>query len=231
VSKNTQDGAQVSKDERCPTCGQPAQEWYEFDPVEQPPSNPRLSLAEEALARKVTEQASEIERLRAAVAVLWNAWQEGAGRVDDATAAVVESITTPETPPPASNPLSVLLKEAHRYVAAYQYHPHAGADGIKTAQALYERIGVALRATDETPACEECKGTGRSLAYRGNFEPTLGPCQKCSTADKSALCLARRVEDDTPLPRCDQYPRCPCGGPEGYADDSAAATDGASDVA
>jgi hypothetical protein len=57
----------------------------------------RLDPAVEALARKVTEQASELERLRAAVAVLWGAWQEGAGSVDHATAAIVESITTNET--------------------------------------------------------------------------------------------------------------------------------------
>ena len=29
-------------------------------------------------------------------------------------------------------------------------------------------------------------------------------------------CLARRVSDDQALTRCDQYPQCPCGGPEGW---------------
>lgn len=49
-----------------------------------------------------------------------------------------------------------------------------------------------------------------------------GPCD-CGAVD-SALerqpCLARRVSDDTPLPRCDQHPNCPCGGPSPLDDPS-----------
>lgn len=43
----------------------------------------------------------------------------------------------------------------------------------------------------------------------------------CAVARESdgappAMCLARKVGSDEPLTRCKQYPRCPCGGPEGW---------------
>jgi len=40
-------------------------------------------------------------------------------------------------------------------------------------------------------------------------------------ADTAPACLGRNVKDE-PLPRCEAYPKCPCGGLEGWTDDSAA---------
>jgi hypothetical protein len=41
--------------------------------------------------------------------------------------------------------------------------------------------------------------------------------------DQPALCLARKAATDEPLTRCADYPRCPCGGPEGWPDQPLAA--------
>ena len=41
--------------------------------------------------------------------------------------------------------------------------------------------------------------------------------EQCTALSGSpALCLARKVGSDEPLTRCAAYPRCPCGGPEGW---------------
>ena len=52
-----------------------------------------------------------------------------------------------------------------------------------------------------------------------DFDLAVDYCLR--TADTAPACLGRNVKDE-PLPRCEAYPKCPCGGLEGWTDDSAA---------
>jgi hypothetical protein len=123
----------------------------------------RLDPAVEALARKVTEQASELERLRAAVAVLWGAWQEGAGSVDHATAAIVESITTNETA--AARP-DAHLRCKHGWL-------------VDRGETLCEHGCTAPVAT---ACCTTCGGTGNLGPVLPGVDERIVLCPDC-TAD------------------------------------------------
>jgi hypothetical protein len=57
------------------------------------------------------------------------------------------------------------------------------AERVRKAHLKDEEIRNAIRslvASTHEP-CSECGGTKMTLADRGNFEPTLGPCPRCST--------------------------------------------------
>lgn len=79
---------------------------------------------------------------------------------------------------------------------------------------------------DELDALREAAGkvTCATCGNGGEFPRGSGrPCPDCSALRalfKDKTCLARRVSDDTPLPRCDQHPNCPCGGPSPLDDPS-----------
>lgn len=50
----------------------------------------------------------------------------------------------------------------------------------------------------------------------GHLGEVYIPTKTPSAEAPDAMCLARKVGTDEPLTRCAQYPRCPCGGPEGW---------------
>lgn len=75
--------------------------------------------------------------------------------------------------------------------------------------------------------CDDCERAARAATpcpcgsglprYEGAC-PACYPSVQRATAD-SALCLVRMVGTDEPLPRCEAYPKCVCGGPEGWPDE------------
>jgi hypothetical protein len=114
------------------------------------------------------------------------------------------------------------------------YSPRSGYSRVmRDAADEIERLRKLVPA-DETPACRCvelgytcptcCAASVATAAHSVSCDLVQASGRKCSCgADVANACLARRVSDDTPLPRCDQYPRCPCGGPEGNTDVATAA--------
>lgn len=74
-----------------------------------------------------------------------------------------------------------------------------------------------LRSPERASAREMCSCGSGLPRYEGAC-PACYPSVQRATAD-SALCLVRTVGTDEPLPRCEAYPKCVCGGPEGWPDE------------
>ena len=99
---------------------------------------------------------------------------------------------------------------------------HRAECNLVAADAAVERLRAALERIDRLDprydanevhhiARAALDGLGDSAAVSPNLSP-----QPCLLSPQP--CLACRASDDTPLERCAQYPRCPCGGPEGWGD-------------
>ncbi len=71
----------------------------------------------------------------------------------------------------------------------------------------------AFRGSEIDAAIEQRRAAASAGGHLGEvYIPTKTP----SAEAPDAMCLARKVGTDEPLTRCAQYPRCPCGGPEGW---------------
>jgi hypothetical protein len=57
---------------------------------------------------------------------------------------------------------------------------------------------------------------GMAYTVTIRLNPDWKEPEEIALSGSPALCLARKVGSDEPLTRCAAYPRCPCGGPEGW---------------